>query len=205
MSTAFRTRVSGIRAAFAAALLLAPFSLPAPAAAQPAQPGVTMSLPGGPAGTEVVVRITGLAPNRAIQLGFGGLGSNHEVMAVDQSGADGTYTLTARIPDWVERHRTYHFFAQYVGQPPHLVSPHFIATADEGFVRVAGVLEKSSGCTLVRGRGDALYALHGEVGAFDSGARVLVEGTLDTGAPAPPATCGEEPTIPVRIRQVTPG
>lgn len=176
------------------------------AASQQTPQEILPSLPGGPAGTPVTVRITGLAPGRQIQVGFGGLGSNHEVFAVDESEPDGTYTFTAAIPDWVERHRTYYFFAQYVGRPPHLVSAPFIATAADGFVRVAGDVESAAaGCMLVRALDDTVYALHGDAGSVESGARVLVEGTLDVAAPPLPEGCGEGPAIPVRIRQVLPG
>jgi hypothetical protein len=176
-----------------------------PAAAQ-SDATISLSVPGGSAGTEVTVRVVGFAPGRQIQIGFGGLGTNHEIFVVDATGPDGSYSLTARIPEWVERHRTYRFFAHYVGQPPSTVSDPFIATAAGGFVRVAGsITAVAEGCTLMQAFDESVYSLLGDAGAVQSGARVVVEGTLAADAPATSGTCGDGPAIPVRIRQVLPG
>ena len=179
------------------------------AAAQRPSPTVALSAPGAPAGTEITVRIGGLTPGLRLQLGFGGLSSNHEILASGEADTEGNFQMAVKIPEWVERHRIYHFFIAYAGQPPRTVSDPFIATAPDGFVRVAGsVSSASSGCFQVRGFDETVYTLIGQSGALQTGARVVVEGTVGGGTGAPEATasaCAGGPAIPVRVRQVLPG
>jgi hypothetical protein len=188
-------------------IVLSPFVASQPAHAQRPESSISVSVPGGPAGAEVTVRVQGLTPGMPLQLGFGGLASNHEILGTGAADPDGSFSLTARVPEWVERHRTYHFFVNYVGQPPRTVSDPFIATAADGFVRVAGsITTAAQGCTLMRAFDDAVYALLGETGRVETGTRVVVEGTLAAdAAPASTSACGDQPSIPVRIRQVLPG
>jgi hypothetical protein len=191
--------------------LLAALALTADAAAQRPAPTVAVSVPGAPAGSEVTVRIGGLTPGLRLQLGFGGLSSNHEILGNGEADTEGNFQMAVKIPDWVERHRVYHFFVAYAGQPPRTVSDPFIATAADGFVRVAGsVSSTASGCAQVRGFDDTVYTLLGETGALQAGARVVVEGTVGgVGAATPPAAsaggCAAGPQIPVQVRQVLPG
>jgi hypothetical protein len=178
------------------------------AAAQRPSPTVALSVPGGPAGTDVTVRIGGLTPGLRLQLGFGGLSSNHEILGTGEADTDGNFQLAVKIPEWVERHRIYYFFVAYAGQPPRTVSDPFIATAAGGFVRVAGAVSAAGpGCAQVRGFDDTVYTLLGETGALQAGARVVVEGTVGGTGAAEGAggTCTPGPSIPVLVRQVLPG
>jgi hypothetical protein len=197
------------RVALSAALTaFASVALASAAAAQRPSPTVALSVPGGPAGTEVTVRIGGLTPGLRLQLGFGGLSSNHEILGTGEADTEGNFQMAVKIPEWVERHRIYHFFVAYAGQPPRTVSDPFIATAAGGFVRVAGsVSTASAGCFQVRGFDETVYTLLGDAGALQTGARVVVEGTVGGASPPePPASgCASGPSIPVRVRQVLPG
>ena len=196
-----------VRVAFAAAVSLLALSAPSPALAQRPSPTVSVSVPGAPAGTEVTVRVGGLTPGLMLQIGFGGLQQPQEVLGTKQADDMGNVELVAKIPDWVERHRIYFFFIAYANQPPRTVSNPFIATAAEGFVRVAGNISNASAeCAQVRGFDETIYTLVGNTGALQQGARVVVEGTVGGEAPAEnPAACGSGAAIPVRVRQVLPG
>jgi hypothetical protein len=190
------------------AALVASLLLALPAGAQRPTPQIQMSIPGGPAGAEVTVKVAGLTPGLRLSVGFGGLSTNHEVLTYGEADTQGNFELTTKIPDWVERHRVYHFFLAYAGAPPASVSDPFIATAPDGFVRVAGsVSAVSAGCTQVKGFDETVYTLVGNAGTLESGARVVVEGTVG-GADAPAApqsSCAPGAAIPVRVRQVLPG
>jgi hypothetical protein len=190
-------------AALAASLLIA-----LPAAGQRPTPRIQMSIPGGPAGAEVTIKVAGLTPGLRLSIGFGGLSTNHEVLTYGEADTQGNFELVTKVPDWVERHRVYRFFLAYAGAPPASVSDPFIATAADGFVRVAGsVSAAAAGCIQVTGFDETVYTLIGETGALQSGARVVVEGTVGGGAaqPAPSSSCAAGAAIPVRVRQVLPG
>ena len=177
-------------------------------AQQRPSPTLSVSQPGAPAGTEITVRVGGLTPGLRLQLGFGGLGSNHEILGTGAADTDGNFQLAVKIPDWVERHRVYHFFIAYAGQPPRTVSDPFIATAADGFVRVSGnVSSATAGCAQVRGFDETVYTLLGDAGTLQNGARVVVEGTVGAAdaSNGSASTCAQGPSIPVRVRQVLPG
>jgi hypothetical protein len=195
-----------VRTHFAA--LVASLLLALPAAAQRPTPQIQMSIPGGPAGSEVTVKVAGLTPGLRLSVGFGGLSTNHEVLTYGEADTQGNFELTTKIPEWVERHRVYHFFLAYAGAPPASVYDAFIATAPDGFVRVAGsVSAVGAGCTQVKGFDETVYTLIGNAGTLESGARVVVEGTVGgaDAPPAPPSSCAAGAAIPVRVRQVLPG
>jgi hypothetical protein len=198
----------GTRTALTFAAVLAASLSALPASAQRPTPRIQVSIPGGPAGADVTIRVAGLTPGLRLQLGFGGLSTNHEVLTYGEADADGNFLLTSKIPEWVERHRVYRFFLAYAGAPPASVSDPFIATAPDGFVRVAGsVSAAAAGCTQVKGFDETVYTLIGETGALQAGGRVVVEGTVSgtEAQPAPQSACPPGPAIPVRVRQVLPG
>src|SRR6187397_408703 len=113
MPTAPRFPRSGRCALALTGALLATLTFGLPAAAQRPSPVIMMSVPGGPAGTEVTLRVAGLTPGLRLQIGFGGLSTNHEILAMGEADTMGNFELITKIPDWVERHRVYHFFLAY--------------------------------------------------------------------------------------------
>ena len=65
----------------------------------------TVSPRGGPVGTEVTVQWTALAPNSAILIGFGGLGSGFEIVGETETDANGDFSQAVRVPGWAEELR----------------------------------------------------------------------------------------------------
>ena len=161
-------------------------------AEQEAKPSVSPR--GGVAGTEVRVAMSKLPPNMAAVVGFGGIGSPHEILAQTESDANGAFTVTVRVPDWVERDRAYLFYWGPGDMRPAGFSEPFVITGPDGVVRMAGRLgDGADGCRTLHGEHEAVYALSGDVGRTPDGARVVVEATI---AEAP--SCGDRTTLVVR-------
>lgn len=141
--------------------------------------GPVASPPGGPAGTPVMVRVDGLPPGESIVVGFGGIGSPHEIMGDAVIDADGRAELELRIPAWVEANRTYLFYWAWADMRPVSFSSPFLVTGPEGAVRVGGTLtDEGVTCPAMRGGDDTLYTLAGSIGELEPGARVTVVGHL---------------------------
>lgn len=161
--------------------------------------GLVVSPPAGAAGREVTVRLPGLSPDDRVLLGFGGIGSPHEVMGEAAADADGTAKWTVRIPDWVEAGRTYLFFWAWIDMRPVSFSTPFLVTDPEGGVRITGtVTDEGVTCSAMRDADDVLYTL---AGAKDlvPGDRITVDGTF-----AEMSVCGQGITLTVRAIEVNP-
>jgi len=153
---------------------------------------------GAAAGTEVRVTMDGLPPSFPILVGFGGVGTPHEILGEARTTPEGEYELTVTIPQWAEANRVHLFYIAYADQRPRGFSDPFIVTGAGGSLRVTGeVTGREDGCTLVRGAGDAVYALSGGGEGLASGAQVVVEGVV---TPEGPCARG----IPVQVREVRP-
>jgi hypothetical protein len=151
----------------------------------------------GVAGTHVRVAMTRLPPNMAAVVGFGGIGSPHEILAQTESDANGAFAVTVRVPDWVERDRAYLFYWGPGDMRPAGFSEPFVITGPDGVVRIAGSLGAAAdGCRTLHGEHEAVYALGGDLGRSPDGARVVVEATV---AEAP--SCGDRTTLVVRSIQ----
>jgi hypothetical protein len=162
---------------------------------QEARPSVSPR--GGVAGTEVRVAMRRLPPNMGAVVGFGGIGSPHEILAHTESDADGNFAVTVRVPSWVERDRAYLFYWGPGDMRPAGFSEPFVITGPDGVVRIGGSLGAGAdGCRTLQGEHEAVYALSGEVGRTPDGTRVVVEATI---AEAP--SCGDRTTLVVRSIQ----
>lgn len=152
----------------------------------------------GVAGTQVSVRITGLPAQTGALLGFGGVGSPHEILDDTVSDAEGVASWTATVPDWVESDRSYLFYLAFGDQRPVDFSDPFLVTAPDGSVRVEGTItDEGVGCPTMRGPHDELYTLAVSSFAARVGDQVVVVGTI-----AEMSTCMQGITLDVR--EITP-
>jgi hypothetical protein len=194
------TRLRGVLAPAAAVAALATFQ---DVAAQ--RVGPEMSHRGAPAGSEVELRMSGLPPSTAVLLGFGGVGSPHEILGHAVTDEAGVWSMSARIPEWAERNRTYLFFLAWADQRPWGFSEPLIVTGPDRAVRVNGEVEAVvEGCTFLRARDETLYALTGEFGRMEPGSEAVVVGTVlpDAGGSSP---CAEGRPIRLLVREVRGG
>lgn len=172
------------------------------------QARASLSSRGGTTGAEVEVRVTDLAPSTPVWVGFGGLGTPHELLGSAVTDTDGAFTLAVRIPSWAERDRTYLFFLAYADQRPWGFSDPFVVTGPDGAVRVAGEITHADGdCTLLQGFDETLWALTGATGTPAPGSEVVVSGTLsepDGEAPPGSAPCGQGRPIQLTVREIQP-
>jgi hypothetical protein len=153
---------------------------------------------GGVAGTEVQVRMTRLPPNTGILIGFGGIGSPHEILSQTESDADGVISVTVKVPAWVERNTHYLFYWAFADQRPRTFSDAFLVTGPDGIVRVEGrITDEGGACTAMRGAHDALFTLTGNTGTVATGDRVVVEATV-----AEASTCRQGTTLAVRTLRI---
>ncbi|MEE8146829.1 MAG: hypothetical protein V3T24_04435 [Longimicrobiales bacterium] len=144
---------------------------------QEAKPSVSPR--GGPPGTEVTVRWTGLSPDSAILIGFGGLGSGYEIVGESGTDANGDFSHTVRVPAWAERDESHFFFVAYEDGQPRGISDAFHVTGPDGTLRLEGrITDEGVACTAMRGENDELYMLVGETERLSPGDRVVVEGTI---------------------------
>ena len=157
-----------------------------------------LSSKGGPPGTPVTVSMSGLVMNARLEVGFGGF-VEHEIISRVQSDADGTVSITLPIPATARPGVHFFFLAEEDGSPFAVSNP-FLVTAADGSIRLRGrVTDEGVECTAMRGLGDELYTLVGELGNPAPGARVTVEGTI-----AQTSTCQQGLTIAVTQMQVQP-
>lgn len=169
---------------------------PEPGPAPDAEPGIRVSPPDGPAGSEVTVHGEGFQPGARIGIGFGPPDSEYEVLAHATADADGAVDAAATVPDWAESGRAYVFVAVAPGggkavSSPYRVTPAGAAAGDA--VRVTGVLtDEGVECPALRTDQGELYTLAGDTGGFGVGDRVTVEGPV-----ARMSTCMQGTTIAV--------
>ena len=157
-----------------------------------------LSSRGGPPGTPVTVSMSGLVINARLDLGFGSFVQNEILQAV-QADQDGAVSVTLPIPATARPGVHYFFLAEENGSPFAVSSP-FLVTASDGTIRLRGrVTDEGAECMTMRGTGDVLYTLTGELGSPAPDARVTVEGTLAETSP-----CQQGLTIAVTRIQISP-
>ncbi|MCA9738541.1 MAG: hypothetical protein R3E98_00410 [Gemmatimonadota bacterium] len=141
---------------------------------------------GGPEGAKVTVTVRDLTGRTPIVVGFGGIGSPHEILGEGVSDEDGLVRVEAEIPSWVEPGRTYLFYMAYADQRPVRFADPFLVTEADGTVRVQGTVGTEGSCTTLHMSETEVFGLTGEAArALPAGERVGVHATL-----APAATCG---------------
>lgn len=153
---------------------------------------------GGPPGTVVTVSMSGLVINARVEVGFGSF-VEHQIVHRGQNGPDGTFSVALPIPITARPGAHYFFLAEEDGSPFAISNP-FLVTARDGSIRLRGkVTTEGVACTAMRGAGDELYTLVGDLGSPAPGVRVTVEGTI-----AQTSTCRQGLTILVSKIQVDP-
>ncbi|MEZ4416483.1 MAG: hypothetical protein R3E10_12120 [Gemmatimonadota bacterium] len=115
----------------------------------PPQIALELAPRGGPAGTRVQVRVLDVTGRTPILLGFGGIGSPHEILGEQVTDDDGLAEFQVTIPSWVEADRTYLFYVAYADQRPVRFSDPFLATAEDGSVRLSGTVRGTSSCLVL--------------------------------------------------------
>ena len=167
-------------------------SSPGPAPRQ--EPDIVVSPPAAPAESEVQVSMGDLPPGMVVLVGFGGVGTPHEILTETTTDGAGTFAVEVRIPRWTERNRNHFFYMAYADQRPRVFSEPFLVCGPNGEVRLEGVIgDEGVECLAMRGDDDALYTLTGEVGTPAPGTRVVVEGRV-----AEMSTCQQGLTLEVR-------
>ncbi len=143
-------------------------------------PGVQISPRGGPAGTEVTVRMAGLPPATELVLGFGAPRDGYEWVGQSQTSTSGELDARLRVPSWAQPNRVHYIFVTLPDRPPLGTSPGFHVTAPDGTLRVSGeVVPGGTSDARVIGEFDELYCVGGgRAAALQQGARVTVEGML---------------------------
>jgi hypothetical protein len=150
-----------------------------PATAHGQDRGWEMSRRGGPAGTDVSIALRDLPPDTPVLLGFGGVGSPHEILVSTVTDEDGVMTAEARVPTWVEPGVAYLFYMAYADQRPVLFSEPFLVTGPDGVVRLEGTItDEGTTCVAMRGPHDELFTLGGDLGNLAPGDRVVVVATI---------------------------
>ncbi len=155
--------------------------------------GPLISPRAGPAGTSVTVRVEGLLPEDALLIGFGGIGSPHEILGDGVADAQGVLSIDVGIPGWVEAGRTYLFYMAWADQRPVAFSEPYLATAADGSVEITGtVTDEGVTCVAFRGEDDTLYTLAGDTSNVAPGDRITIRGTV-----AEMSVCGQGITLAV--------
>ena len=161
---------------------------PVPQGAKP-----SISPQGGPTGTDVMVWWSGMAPDSAVVIGFGGLGSGYEIVGESHTDANGNFSQSVTVPSWAERDASHFFFVGYADGQPTGISEAFHVTGPDGTLRLEGrITDEGVECTAMRGEHDELYTLVGDLGDLSPGDRVVVAGTI-----AEMSTCQQGLTIAV--------
>jgi hypothetical protein len=192
------------RAASAASLAVALTS--GGASAQGAR--LSVSHFGAPIGGEVTVKMTSLPPGRALDVGFGGLGSNQELLGSTITNLAGEFSLTLKIPTWASPGRAYFFFYQFPDQAPAAFSSPFIVTYGDGSFRITGTVSSvTEGCAFLTSQtlDKAVYTLVGPITPLTAGATVVVDGTIAASESLGPdgSPCRRGSAIPVQVRSVS--
>jgi hypothetical protein len=146
----------------------------------------------------VTVRITGLPSTTAVLLGFGGIGSPHEILDDTVSSVEGVASWTVTVPSWVEASHTYLFYMAYGDQRPVAFSEPFLVVGPDGVVTLEGTItDEGVSCVSMRGPNGGLFTLAGAPATLSSGDRVIVEATV-----AEMSVCMQGLTL--AVRELTP-
>lgn len=170
-------------------LLALPLLAARPASGPPGSlPAVALEVDprGGPEGAKVTVTVRDLTGRTPIVVGFGGIGSPHEILGEGVSDDDGLVRVETEIPTWVEPGRTYLFYMAYADQRPVRFADPFLVTEADGTVQVQGTVGTDGSCITLRMSDTEVFGLTGEaVRDLTDGARVSVHASL-----APTGACG---------------
>lgn len=148
---------------------------PDPPMMQPQEGGPVVTPRAGRAGTRVTVGIENLLEQDAVLVGFGGIGSPHEILGEGVADGEGVVILPVTIPDWVEPNRTYLFYMAWADQRPVAFSSPFLVTDPDGEVTLAGVLtDEGVTCPALRGEDGTLFTLAGDTAGLAVGQSVRV-------------------------------
>jgi hypothetical protein len=132
----------------------------------------------GPPGTQVAVSWVLLPAVTPVQIGVGALRVGFEVVKQVMTDRAGHFADTVVIPEWAEAERAHNFVVLDLYFRPLAVSGTFHVTGPNGLVARTGTLgESAGGCRLMRVEG-VDYALAGDLGDFDAGDTVTVEGDI---------------------------
>jgi hypothetical protein len=157
------------------------------------EPDMVLSPRAAAVGDPVQVSMGDLPPGTVILVGFGGIGTPHEILTETRVDGQGRFSVSVEIPEWAELNQNHFFYMAFSDQRPRVFSDPFVVTGADGSIRVAGEITAEAGaCVVLRGSNDALFSLVGNVGTPAPGSRVVVEGKVVEGS-----ACGEGVTIQV--------
>ncbi len=147
----------------------------------------------GPPGTHVTISSENLPLAARIHLAVGAIHAGFETLAEGDQGEWGDMSGEIRIPDSASWDRPLYVIAlNGVFSPIGLSNP-FHVTNEEGLVRREGkITEEIEACLTFRDEDELLYALTGELDAFESGDEVTIEGLYSE-----TSSCMEGSTIEV--------
>jgi len=158
------------------------------------EPDLVLSPRSAPVGAPVQVSMGELPPGTVILVGFGGIGTPHEILTETRVDGQGRFSVSVRIPDWAEVNQNHFFYMAFSDQRPRVFSDPFVVSAPDGTIRISGqITSEGVGCLVLRGSNDALFSLTGNVGTPAPGARVVVEGKV-----LERSSCTQGVTIEVR-------
>lgn len=158
------------------------------------EPDMVLSPRAAAAGDAVQVSMGELPPGTVILVGFGGIGTPHEILTETRVDGQGRFSVSVDIPAWAELNQNHFFYMAFSDQRPRVFSDPFVVTGPDGSIRVSGEIAPDGGeCIVLRGSNDAVFSLVGAVGTPAPGSRVVVEGTV-----VESSTCTQGPTIEVR-------
>lgn len=157
----------------------------------------------GPPGSTVRVQASGFPPYSRVNIGAGRAGSEYEVVRSGiQTNANGSFVARAELPEYADPRTNWIFVVETVDHRIKGRSEPFDVTSEAGDrdrsipddrVVVRGQLtDEGVECPVVRGRDGTLYTLAGDIGRFEEGDYVRVEGT-----PAEVSICMQGRTINV--------
>lgn len=163
----------------------APGPAPGPDPDPEPTPRIEVSPRSGTPATDITISAAGFEPGARIAIGVGPPQSEYEVFTHVAADATGRVRTTVNVPDWVEAGRDYLFVASPVGSDEKAISEPFRVTAGDTdehpdeHVEVTGVLtDEGVECPVLRTDDDDLYTLTGEIGAYEPGDRVTIEGSI---------------------------
>ncbi len=151
----------------------------------------------GPPGTAVTLRTGGMPALTPVRIGMGATRMGFEELGQVLTNERGEFSLSVEVPAWARRDLTHIFIVFDFYFVPIAVSEVFHVTGSDGTVlRQGQMTDEGVECPALHGKDGVLYTLTGDVGDFDPGDSVIVEGTVAELSP-----CMQGTTIEVtRIR-----